>query len=222
MAKENEAKKNILGYDKDNPKEYAKEQAAIAVLDRVNQTGFRKSSKKAIAKAKEDLQSYRQRKAETFLEEHKARIKYYGMEIKAYFDELPNGLLKPSLTLADFDPFKELAKTKPWSEALEENLATRINCEHKLNEDGTVCEKCGLNPENWGSDGTGVTNEYQDAQRERIEKQKAIELKCEAGEHELNEEAKKDPNAPMRFCVHCRKPESEWEKPEAGESGEDK
>lgn len=201
----------ILGYDEANLVEYRKMQEAQEVLDGAKKKGFRKPSNKELVKAKEIVHEYRRKKAETYLEEHKGRITYYGVEIKAYFETLPNGLIKPSLTIADFNPFKELAPVKPWSEALEENLATRINCNHKLNEDGTVCEKCQLNPENWGSNNEGVSNEYQDGQRERIATQKARELACSKGDHELNDEAKKDPNAPLQFCVHCRKPKKAWE-----------
>lgn len=180
----------IIGYDKDNLKEYRKYEAAEATLDRMSQKGVRQPSKKEVEKAKEIVQTYRRKKAETFLEDYKGRIKYYGMEIKASFESLPNGLIRPSLNLGDFNPFKEIENLKPWSEAMEENLATRINCHHELNEDGTVCKHCGLNPENWGSEDEGVSDEYLEKQHERITKAKEQEAKCERGEHELNGETR--------------------------------
>lgn len=215
----------IVEYDKANLKEYRKMQQAESVLAAANIKGMRKPSNKAIEAAKELIQDYRRKKAETFLEEHKARIAFYGVEIKAHFETLGNGLIKPSLTIADFNPFKETAPVQAWSEAMEENLATRIGCEHEINEDGTVCRKCALNPENWGVDNVGINEDYHAKQRERIETQKEIELACENGSHVLNDEAKNNPDAPMQFCVHCRKPKTEWveeevkqETPEEGES----
>jgi len=210
----------IVGYDRDNLVEYRKMQAAEELLKNANAKGFRKPSNKEIARAKEVVQEYRKKKAETFLEEHKARITYYGVEIKAYFEPLQNGLIKPSLTIADFNPFRELAPVKPWSEAMEENLATRINCKHELNVDDTACKKCGLNPENWGEGKEGVVNDYLDKQREKIAEQKETEIACERGEHVLNDEAIKDPNAPMQFCVKCRKPKSQWKPPEETQDAE--
>lgn len=203
----------ILGYDKDNLSEYRKCQEAEELLAHANDKGFRKPSHKQIERAKETVQDYRRKKAQTFLEEHKKRITYYGVEIQAHFEQLGNGLLKPSLRIADFDPFKPLRNMKPWGEALEENLATRINCTHEMNDDETACKHCALNPENWGENNEGVTNEYQDKQRKRIAEEKEHELACKRGEHKLNDEAEKDPDAPMRFCVYCRKPEDQWVKP---------
>lgn len=208
------ADEKIVGYDKDHLREYREMQEAQDLLAHVNDKGFRKPNNRQIAKAKDVVQDYRRLKAKTFLEEHKTRIEYYGVEIKAYFEELPNGLIKPSLTIADYNPFREIAPVKAWSEALEENLAARVNCTHELNEDETACKKCNLNPENWGSNKEGVTDEYHEKQLERIAKQKEIELACERGEHELNKEAVEDANAPMQFCVHCRLPKAKWTKPE--------
>lgn len=206
----------ILEYDKANLAAYRKMQEAGEVLRHANDKGFRKPSHKQLERATEIVQDYKRTKARTFLEEQKKRTIYYGIEIRAHFEEVRGtGLIKPSLTLGDFDPFKGIAEAKPWSEALEENLAARINCTHKLNEDETACEKCALNPENWGSNNEGVTNDYQDKQRAKIQAEKEKELACSRGEHELNQEAIDDPeNAPMQFCVKCRKPKSEWQKAE--------
>jgi len=203
----------IVQYDKDNLSEFRKMQAAEQTLARVNQKGFRKPSNKELERAKELVRDYRRKKAQTFLEEHKKRIEYYGVEIKAYFEEMPNGLIKPSLTIADYDPFKAIAAMKPWSEALEENLATRINCTHDLDEDTGSCKKCQLGKDNWGGNNEGVSNEYQDKQRARIAEEKQHELDCSNEKHKLNEEAEKDPNAPMAFCVYCRKPKDKWGEP---------
>lgn len=201
---------NILGYDKDNLADYRAMQEAEKVLEQATKKGFRKPSNKELEAAKQVVHEYRRNKAATFLEEHKKRITYFGVEIKAYFDLLDNGLMKPSLTIADFNPFKGIENTKPWSEAMEENLATRINCTHQPNEEETACKLCALNPENWGENKEGVTNEYLDKTREKIEAEKAKEKACERGEHVLNAEATEDANAPMQFCVNCRKPKDMW------------
>lgn len=208
----------LVQYDRDNIAEYEKVREAEDVLRRANQKGMRKPSNKEITKAKEVIHEYRRTKAQTFLEEHKKRIAYYGVEIKAYFDEdffKQSGMIRPSLTIADFNPHKKIAPTKPWSEALEENLATRINCHHELGEDEANCKHCGLNPENWGGDSEGVKDEYQESQRAKIAEHKEAEAACARGEHELNDEAKKDENAAMQFCVRCRKPKSEWSNAQA-------
>lgn len=197
----------ILGYDKDHLAEYREYQAAEELLSDVNKKGFRKPNNRQIERARETIHEYRRKKAETFLEEHKARISYFGIEIKAHFDELPNGLIKPSISLAPFDPFKQLAPVKPWSEAMEENLATRINCKHKPMEDNDdVCGTCGVARVSWGENNEGVTNEFIDRARAKIDEQKAAEAACSRGEH-VKDEVKD-------HCVHCRKPVSEWEKKE--------
>ena len=175
----------ILGYDKDNLKDYREMQEAEEVLKHAKDKGFRAPSKKALDKATQIVQDYRRKKAQTFLEEHKTRISYYGVEIKAYFDEeflKQTGMIRPSLTIADFNPFKPIKNVKPWSEAMEENLATRINCTHELNEDETACKHCGLNPENWGTNNEGVTDEYQERQRTKIQEEKEKELACKNGQ----------------------------------------
>lgn len=203
----------LVQYDRDNKAEYDKVRKAEDLLQRAGKDGFKKPTNKEIAHAKEVIHDYRRTKAQTFLEEHKKRIVYYGVEIKAYFDEdffKQSGMIRPSLTIADFNPHKKIAPVKPWSEALEENLVTRINCHHELGEDEASCKHCGLNPENWGGDNEGVADDYQDRQRAKIAEHKETEAACARGEHELNDEAKKDENATMQFCVHCRKPKSEW------------
>jgi len=212
---------NIVGYeaqyDLDNKKEYAKAVEAADLLLSSKKKGFKKAKGAELQKASDTIRDYQKNKGMAFLEEQKTRSEYYGMEIKAYFDKEffdQNGLIKPTITIADFNPNKEIPKMKPWSEALEENLATRINCSHELNEDETTCKACGLNPENWGENNEGVSNEYNDRQREKIEVQKGHEKACDNGEHVLNDEAIKDDKAPMQFCVHCRLPKDKWAKEE--------
>lgn len=201
------AKEQILEYDKANLAEYRKMQEAEETLRHANDKGFRKPNNRQIERAKEIVQDYKRNKARAYLEEHKKRVIYYGVEIKAHFEEVHGtGLIKPSLIIADFNPFKGIAEAKPWSEAMEENLAARINCTHKLNEDETACEKCALNPENWGSNNEGVTNEYQDRQREKIQIEKEKELACSRGEHVEDEAGK--------ACLNCRKPKEIWAAPE--------
>lgn len=200
------ANEQILGYDKDHLAEYRKMQEAEDTLRRANDKGFRKPNNRQIEKAKEIVQSYRRTKAQTFLEEHKARVKYFGVEIKAHFEEVRGtGLIKPSLIIADFDPFAGVKDMKPWSEAMEENLATRINCTHEMNDDETACKKCSLNPENWGSNNEGVSNEYNDKQRAKIAAEKEKELACSRGEHVEDEAG--------ATCVNCRKPKEAWQTP---------
>jgi hypothetical protein len=178
-------------YDLEHKEEYLKSLDAQDLLDKVrkNEKGFRKPGKKAIDAARETLHEYRRVKAERFLKEHTERVKHYGVEIKAFFDEdffRKTGMIKPSLTIADFKPVNDIPEMKPWSEALEDNLAARMNCTHELNEDETVCDRCGLNPENWGDKSEGVADDYLNRQREKIEAQKAKELE-EAKEKESEE-----------------------------------
>lgn len=211
---------NLVQYDKDNLAEYREYEAAKEVLENKDKKGFRKPNRRALERAADTMKEYRRKKALAFLEEHKQRCTYYGLEIKAYMEQLPNGLAKPSLHIADFDPFAAMRNMKPWSEALEENLATRLNCTHELDEDTGSCKKCQLGKDNWGSNNDGVTDEYLAKQRERIAEQKAHEKDCENERHVLNEEAKKDPNAPMQFCVHCRKPKNAWGEPKETQDAE--
>jgi len=203
----------ILGYDKDNLKEYRAYQEACAIIEKGTTKGFKRPKYEVMLAADGIIKEYRRKKAATFLEEHKARITYYGVEIKASFDKEffeQTGMIRPTAALADFNPFKGISEMKPWSEALEENLAQRINCTHKLNEDETACETCGLNPENWGFNAEGVTDEYKDKQRAKIQDQKLAEINCKNGDHKLNEEAEKDIKHKERFCINCRKPQKEW------------
>lgn len=207
-----EAKEQILGYDKDNLVEYRRTQEAEEMLRHANDKGFRKPSNKQLERAKEIVQNYRRTKAQTFLEEHKKRVTYFGVEIKAHFEEVKGtGLIKPSLIIADFNPWAGIKDMKPWSEALEENLATRINCTHEMNDDDTACKKCNLNPENWGSNNEGVSNDYQDKQRAKIAAEKERELACSRGEHVPNEETGEAEAG--KYCVNCRKPKEMWEVP---------
>jgi len=210
---------NIVGYeaqyDLDNKKEYDKAIEAAKLLLSSKKKGFKKAKGGELQKAKETIEAYRKDKSLAYLGAHTEKCRYYGMEIKAYFDKEffeQNGLIKPTITLADFNPNKEVPKMKPWSEALEENLATRINCNHELNDEETVCKHCQLNPENWGENNEGVSNEYNDKQREKIEIQKGHETNCGKGEHQLNDEAIKDDKAPLQFCVYCRLPKEKWVK----------
>lgn len=172
----------LCEYDKEHLAAYKKMVTAeqVLVLAKKKPDGFRQPSHADIDDARQVVQEYRRDKSAAFLEAYKKAIVFYGVEIKAHFDMLPNGLVKPSLTVQDYDIHKDLAGVKPWSEALEENLATRTNCTHELNEDETACTACGLNPENWGADRQGVTEAYMAKQREKIQAQKAKELE-EAG-----------------------------------------
>lgn len=197
--------KQLVQYDKDNEAGYKKVAAAEELLKKAGAKGMKQPSRDEIEKAKETIQDYRRTKAQTFLEEHKKRCIHYGVEIRAFFDKDffdQTGMIRPSITIADFDPYKKVADMKPWSEALEENLATRINCHHELGEDEASCKHCGLNPENWGSDNEGVKDEYQTKQREKIAEHRKHEEACKKGEHVENKAGE--------VCEHCRKPKSEW------------
>jgi len=193
---------NMIGYeaqyDLDNKTEYDKVIEAAKLILSSKKKGFKKAKGGELQKASETIKEYRKNKGLAYLEAHKEKCTYYGMEIKAYFDKEffeQNGLIRPTITIADFNPNKEIPKMKPWSEAMEENLATRINCNHELNTDETVCKHCGLNPENWGENNEGVSNEYNDKQRNKIAEHKEQEIKCSKGEHEINEE--------LHICKHC-------------------
>jgi len=199
-------------YEKDHSKEYAKAIGAATLLLHSNKKGFKKAKGKDLQEANEIVQDYRRNKSLEYLKKHREMSEYYGIEIKAFFDKdffEQTGMIRPSITVADFNPNKEIENVKPWSEALEENLALRINCNHELNEDETACKHCTLNPENWGDGNEGVSNEYNDKQRAKIEKQKEIEKECTKGNHELNDEAKENDKA-LAFCIHCRKPKDKW------------
>lgn len=177
----------LPAYDKEHLADYKKMLAAENVLKlaKAKPDGFRQPSHADIDDAQQKVQQYRRDRAAAFLEAYKNLIRQYGVEIKAHFDMLPNGLVKPSLTVKEYDIHKDTMSLKPWSEALEENLATRINCTHEPNDDETVCKVCGLNPENWGADRQGVTEVYIEKQRAKIQEQKVKELE--------EEEAKKQP-----------------------------
>jgi len=183
-------------------------EAAKTVLDAAQKgkKGFRAPSKKEIQAAQETLKEDRRIRADFFVQIYDVLKEVTGIEVGLLgFNMAAPNLYQADIGLKGYTPPKP-PETKPWSEAKEENLATRINCEHKLAEDGTACEKCGLNPENWGADNKGVSPEYEKAERGRIDKVKHDEKNCEQGKHVLNDEAKADPEkAPMAFCVKCRK-----------------
>lgn len=159
-------------------------EAAKTVLEGAKKKGFRKPTKKQIEGAQNTLKEDRRVRAEFFIAVYEELKEATGIEVGLLgFNMAAPNLYQADIGLKGYTPPKP-PNTKPWSEAKEENLATRINCEHKINEDGTTCEKCGLNPENWGADNKGVSPEYETAERERIDKVNAEE---NAGEKEKEE-----------------------------------
>lgn len=185
--------------------------AAKTVLEGAGKKGFRAPSKKDIAKAQDVLKEDRRVRAEYFITVYEALKEACGIEVGLLgFNMVAPEMYAANIGLKGYTPPKP-ANTKPWSEAKEENLATRINCDHKLNEDATACERCGLNPENWGADNKGVNTDYEKKERARIEEVRQEEKDCAEGKHTLNKEAAEDKNHKVRFCAKCRKPESEWE-----------
>jgi hypothetical protein len=116
--------------------------AAKTVLEGAQKKGFRAPTKKQIAKAQDTLKEDRKVRAEFFISVYEALKETCGIEVGLLgFNMAAPNTYVADIGLKGYNPPKA-PETKPWSEAKEENLATRINCEHKLNEDQTACEKC--------------------------------------------------------------------------------
>jgi hypothetical protein len=167
--------------------------------------GFRTPNKKEQVKMAKE-QEYKER-AEAFLADYKKLPAKHGIDFKATLKP-SDSKLEAVLELTDYTAPEE-PQVKPWSEAMQENLDTRINCEHKDTDGNGVCGICGLGVVNWGKDGKGAIKEYIDGQYKKIEKSKEREANCEAGKHRLNQEAEDGIEGAMAFCKYCRKPKAD-------------
>lgn len=144
--------------------------------------GAKKLKQKDRTKLEEEYKAKNQKLGIEFLARYNALVKFMGIEIRAIMETNP---YQPNVAQAvtRMQPYRpKEPKTKPWHEAMADNLHSRAKCEHVLHAEGTVCEKCGL-PQvvtdgngkaipAWGSGGKGVTKEYSEHQKQRIEEEK--------------------------------------------------
>lgn len=120
----------------------------------------KKQSKKLNKKERE-----RSEKAQAFYKDYQELVKKHGLDIVCSFHYSPNGIKAiPQLKEVDRPPIQ----TMSWGKAKRENLQTRTDCTHKMNEEITGCKKCGLQEKNWGKGKKGVTEEYRKAQEKII------------------------------------------------------
>jgi len=139
--------------------------------------GANKPDKKTLRKLDEDIQKQAQEIGEEFMRRYTALCQMAAVEIRAEMltDPKVPTIARAMTVLRPYRKKKE-AKMKAWHEAMADNLHMRANCEHVLNEEGTACEKCGLNPENWGQRNGkpfGVTDAYREKITKKIEEEKA-------------------------------------------------
>lgn len=135
--------------------------------------GFRKLAAKDAEKIEKKIQEIAQVLAESYLERYHPLCELYGIEVRAVMRVNPYqpNVAQAVTELTAYRP-QEKPQTKPWHEAMADNLHTRAKCEHVLHEEGLVCEKCGLPPDKWGLDNKGVSAEYHEEQKQRIEEEK--------------------------------------------------
>ena len=151
---------------------------AKRILKQSNTPGFRKANKKLLREAEAVVKEDFINRGEAFMADYRELCKKHGMEIKAEMqpvEGMPRNIAKAGLMLDEYVE-KKPKQIKPWSEAAAENLETRKKCEHKLNAEGNVCEKCGAAPQNWHESGTGVTEQYEQESLERIKEWQAEEV----------------------------------------------
>lgn len=135
--------------------------------------GFRSISKKDKEKIESQIQETAQEIATEYLARYNSLCEMFGMEVRAVMQVNP---YQPNVAQArtELRPYKPAAKpqTKPWHEAMADNLHTRAKCEHLLHDEGLTCEKCGLPPDKWGKDNKGVSAEYHEEAKAKIEAEK--------------------------------------------------
>lgn len=156
-------------YDTDHAKEFKKAKEADELLANVGVKGAKQPTKKEVKKAEETVQNYKRDKAKYFLDEYEKLTEYCGIEIDLTgFEMVMPRTYQPKLGIQSKKPKQE---TKPWHEALAENLQKRKECQHEEDDNG-ICKKCGLGVKHWGTGGMGVTKEYEDTQNVKIEEAK--------------------------------------------------
>lgn len=142
------------------------------ILERAGKQGAKQPTKKEVKQATEIVKQDRADRASAFMEEYEALIKKHSLEIYGRIEQFADGVARATLHLRPYVEAKE-PEMKDWHEAMEENLQTRSVCEHKLNAEEIVCEKCGLNPENYGPGDRGVSDDYRDKTLAKIAEAKA-------------------------------------------------
>lgn len=130
----------------------------------------KKKPRKSVAmqvhkKQQENAEKKRQEDAQAFVAEYQELVKKYNIKWTAQLQYQHNAL-KPQLILAEATP----AQVTSWPEAQRQNLETRKECTHSIaTPKDTTCETCGLEKKNWGSEGKGVTEEYETRKTKEIE-----------------------------------------------------
>lgn len=142
------------------------------ILAAQNKPGAKKEKEKTINELKAEYQAKNQKLGVEFMARYNALVQFMGIEVRAVMETNP---YQPNVAQAvtRMQPYREKEKkTKPWHEAMADNLHTRAACEHVEHAEGELCEKCGLPVVNWGKSNKGVSQEYLERQRARIEEEK--------------------------------------------------
>lgn len=147
---------------------------AEAAIERQGQKGFKKMSDKEIDAKKETMKKYRRALAEAFQAAYEKIREAYEIELYATVQQMQGGPIMPSLQLRRWTKPPE-ASTKPWSEAMRENLNTRMDCQHVPDEIDEYCDKCKLPRDAWGKDGKGCSEAYVERQNQKIADQQKKE-----------------------------------------------
>ena len=173
--------------------------------------GFRKPNKKALRKMQEVEMKERQDRAQAFLKDYQELIKKHGLEfgVEVKAVDMAHALFQGQLLIKEYKK-PEKQKVTAWSNALRNNLKTRMECKHKLNEEGISCEKCQLPPAEWDDSGTGATEKYIKMTENKIkveeEKEAKEKMDCLKGEHIPNQ-----PSGDI-ICEKCLMPKEDWAK----------
>jgi len=146
-------------------------------------TGFKKLAKKSEQKLSNQIQELALVIANEYQARYKELCQLFTMELKP---AMRTNQYQPNVAQAviELKPYAPKSNTKPWHEAMAENLKTRAKCVHVLHDEGNICEKCGLNPENWSETGKGVKHEYFTDMEKKISAEKKIQEEADAEEKE--------------------------------------
>lgn len=148
---------------------------AEAEIERQGQKGFKKMSDKEIEGKRDTMKKYRKALAEAFQAAYEKLKEDYEIELFATIQQIPGGPLLPALQLRRWTKPAPQAEMKPWSEAMRENLNTRMDCEHKPDEIDEYCDLCKLPRDAWGETGKGCSAAYIDRQNTKIAAQQEKE-----------------------------------------------
>lgn len=148
-----------------------------------NAKGFKKLAKKSEQALSNKIQETALEVANEYQARYLELCQLFTMELKPAMRTNP---YQPTTAQAvlELKPYAKPKQTKPWHEAMADNLRTRAKCVHVLHEEGNICEKCGLNPENWGESGKGVTTAYNLSMTEKIATEKKIQEEADAEEEQ--------------------------------------